>query len=78
MLNKITLPCVFGQKIRINNDIVIEIFENNKQLEMNIIGAHEVHRKELYEMGNKEEIMQQASTEEFNLAQGRSENGSAI
>jgi hypothetical protein len=52
MLDKITLPCVFGQKNQINNDIVIEIFESNKHLKMNIIGATEVHRKELYAMEN--------------------------
>ena len=65
MLNKITLPCVFGQKIQINNDIVIEIFEIDKQLKMSIIGANEVHRKDLYEIS----LMQQASTES-NFAQG--------
>lgn len=78
MLNKITLPCVFGQKIQINNNIVIEIFESNKQLKMNIIGAHQVHRRELYETDNKQEIMQQASTEGFGLAQGRLAKGRTI
>lgn len=46
------LPCVCGQKIQIGNDVVIEFFELNGQIKMNICVPKyiEVHQKELYDM----------------------------